>query len=176
MTKRSLIALFMFLIGLTQISAQTSSVAGWSVVALGNDRNHLPKINGNAFATLIINNEQLVFSLWETETQQSLGPSILLENLYFDQTVAEGNSFLGMKSIVKVLGEQYKNGILYLSLSKSDEGNDIIHFDFGREQLYIVGYLLDEEMASRITKLAGIGTVLKNGGKPKMPFSKMLDD
>lgn len=90
MTKRSLIALFMFLIGLTQISAQTSSVAGWSVVALGNDRNHLPKINGNAFATLIINNEQLVFSLWETETQQSLGPSILLENLYFDQTVAEG--------------------------------------------------------------------------------------
>ena len=80
-----------------------------------------------------------------------------------------------MKSIVKVLGEQYKNGILYLSLSKSDEGNGIIHFDFGREQLYIVGYLLDEEMASRITKLAGIGTVLKNGGKPKMPFSKMLD-
>lgn len=176
MTKRNLITLFLLLIGLTQIYAQTNSVAGWGVVALGNDRNNLPKIKGNAFATLIINNEQLVFSLWETETQQSLGPSIILENLYFDQTVAEGNSFLGMKSIVKVLGEQHKNGILYLSLSKSEEGNDIIHFDFGREQLYIVGYLLDEEMASRITKLAGIGTVIKNGGKPKMPLSKMLDE
>lgn len=159
-----------------QISAQTTSVAGWGIVALGNDRNHLPKIEGNAFATLIIHDEQLVFSLWETETKQSLGPSILLHNLYLDQNAAEGKSFIGMKSTVNVLGGQSKKGMLYLSFSKNDAGNDIIHFDFGIEHLYIVGYLLDEEMASRITKLAGIGTVIENGGKPKMPLSKMLEE
>ena len=174
---RKLAILFSLLIvGSFQVYAQTCSVAGWSVVALGNDRNHLPKIEGNAFATLLIHNEQLVFSLWETETQQSLGPSILLHNLYLDQNVTEGKSFIGMQSTVNVLGAQSKSGILYLSLSKSDGGNDILHFDFGIEQLYIVGYLLDEKMASRITKLAGIGTVINNGGKPKMPLSKMLEE
>lgn len=156
--------------------AQTSSVAGWGIVALGNDRNHLPKIKGNAFATLVIHNEQIIFSLWETETRQSLGPSILLHNLYLDQNAAEGTSFIGMQSTVNVLNGQQKNGRLYLSLSKNDGDNDIIHFDFGREQLYIVGYLLDEEMASRITKLAGIGTIIKKRGKPKKPLSKMLEE
>lgn len=166
---------FLLIFGSVQLSAQTISVAGWGIIALGNDRNHLPKIEGEAFATLVIHNEQIVFSLWETETQQSLGPSMLLQNLYLDQSAAEGNSFIGMKSAVKVL-DGSKNGTLYLSLSRNDEGNDIIHFDFGREQLYIVGYLLDEGMASRMAKLAGIGTVFKNGGRPKMPLSKMLNE
>lgn len=174
--KKLFIWCFLLVVSAIQVYAQISTIAGWGVVALGNDRNHLSKIEGNSFATLILHNEQLVFSLWKTETQQSLGPSILLHNLYLDQNAAEGKSFIGMKSTVNVLGGQSKKGILYLSLSKDDGGNDIIHFDFGIEHLYIVGYLLDEKMVSRITKLAGIGTVIENGGKPKMPLSKMLEE
>lgn len=174
--KQLFILYFLLIVGATQVSAQTSSVAGWGIVALGNDRNHLTKIEGNAFATLVIHNEQLMFSLWETETQQSLGPSILLHNLYLDQNAAEGKSFIGMKSTVNVLGEQSKKGILYLSLSKSDGGNDIIHFDFGIEQLYIVGYLLEEEMVSKLSKLGSVGIGIKNGSKLKIPLSQLLDE
>lgn len=174
--KKLLLMLFLCTIGIGYITAQTTSVAGWGIVALGSDRNHLPKIKRNAFATMVIHNEQIVFSLWETETKQSLGPSILLHNLYLDQSVAEGNSFIGMASNVIVLDNSSKRGTLYLSLSKNDEGNDILHFDFGREQLYVVGYLLDEEMASKLSKLASIGIGIKNGGKLKIPLSKLLDE
>ena len=176
MEKRLLIAIFLFFVGINQISAQTTSVAGWGIIALGADRNHLPKIEGNAFATLVIHNEQIVFSLWETETKQSLGPSILLKNLYLDQSAAEGNSFIGMRSSVKTLDNNAKSGTLYLSLSKNEGGRDIIHFDFGREQLYIIGYLIDENMTSRVSKLAGIGTIIHSGGKPKKPLSQLLNE
>ena len=58
MIRNLFILYFLLIVGTIQISAQTTSVAGWGIVALGNDHNHLPKIEGNAFATLIIHNEQ----------------------------------------------------------------------------------------------------------------------
>ncbi|HBC21285.1 MAG TPA: hypothetical protein DC009_04195 [Porphyromonadaceae bacterium] len=143
------------------------TIAGWTVLAMGKDHNNLTKISGEAIATITIHNGQVFFSLWDTESHQSLGPSILIERLYLDQSAAENNSFIGMKSKVRTLDGFNNTGILFLSMTKKDEYADIIHFDFGDNELYILGILIREDMFSDLSKLAALGI---GPGKLKKPL------
>lgn len=83
------------------ISSQSTPVAGWSIIALGDNRDHLSAINGESMATLMIHDNTLVFALWDTESQKPLEPVFILENLYLEQSAAEGDSFIGMQSKVR---------------------------------------------------------------------------
>lgn len=154
--------------------SQVTSVAGWGIYAMGDNRNRLPRIDGDAMASLTIHDGIVVFALWETESQQSLGPAIILENLYLEQSASEGGSFISMKSKVRMANDATRIGILYLSVSKSDTGSDIIHFDFGDEDLYIIDELIESDMASRLAKLGGVGVGIKNGVKLRIPLEDAI--
>lgn len=114
---RKLLFLICLLLTLPVLQAKVVEVAGWGVFALGGERNHLQKIDGEAVATLVVKDGSVLFSLWSTDTKELLGPSFLIENLYLDQSAAESSSFIGMKSVVYVLGQdgrKGKRGRLYL--------------------------------------------------------------
>lgn len=169
-----LVSIILLLVGFGIGQAKDTSVAGWGIYAMGDNRNHLTKVNGDAFATLTIHDGIIVFALWETASKQSLGPAIIIENLYLEQSAAEKGSFIGMKSKVRMADNANKSGILYLSLSKADGGSDIIHFDFGDEDLYIIGELIEESMVSALTKLGGVGKAIKEGAKLKIPLEEAI--
>lgn len=171
---KSVVFLSCLLCGLG-MGAKTTPVAAWGVIALGDDRNHLPRINGEAIATINIVDGKIIFSLWHTESKQSLGPSILLDNLYLDNSAAESNSYIGMRSKVHVLDATSKSGTLNFSLSKEDAGGDILHFIFGGEHLYVIGELIDEDMVTKLSKLAAIGTGIESGGKLKRSLEDSLN-
>lgn len=171
---RILLLIYLTFIGCGLIQAKDTPVAGWGVYAMGDNRHHLTKINGDALATMTIHDGILVFALWETKSGQSLGSAIIIDNLYVEQSAAEGNSFIGMKSKVRMADNASKSGILYLSVSKSDGGGDVIHFDFGDEDLYIIGELIEEDMASTLAKLGSVGISIKNGAKLKVPLEEAI--
>lgn len=175
MKQKILLVFIAFIACVFPIYSQIASVAGWSIIALGDNRNHLSKIYGEAMATLIIHDNTLVFALWDTESQKSLGPAFILENLYLEQSAAEGDSFIGMQSKVRTDNNVNKTGTLYLSVSKSDAGRDVIHFDFGDKALYIIGELIEEDMVVKLGKLGAIGSAIKYKAKLKVSLAEAFE-
>lgn len=176
--KKILTVILILFVGIVSITAQTTPVAGWGVMAYGQDRGHLRAIDGRAFATLTIQNESIIFSLVETKTLQHLFPSILLHNLYLIPSAEEGKSFIGMQSKFTLLDDTDKiNGVLNISVAKNENDYDILHFAFGRKDLYVVGFLLDDdEMFPKLAKLASLGMGAEVGGKLKCPLSKIIEE
>ncbi|MBD5358194.1 MAG: hypothetical protein HDR88_14580 [Bacteroides sp.] len=175
--KRILTVLLLLFLKIGSLTAQTTPVAGWGVMFEGQDRGHLNFIDGNAFASLTIQNERIILSLVETKTLKSLF-SILLHNLYLTPSAEEGKSFIGMKSKFTLLdGTNKINGVLNINIAENENEYDILHFDFGRKDLYIVGFLLEgDEMFPKLAKLASLGVGLEKGAKLKRPLSKIIEE
>lgn len=57
-------------------------------------------------------------------------------------------------------------------MSKSDAGRDILHFDFGDKDLYIIGELIEDDMVVNLGKLGALGSAIKYKAKLKVPLDE----
>lgn len=147
--------IFIFIIMLLCISnshAEDTIIAGWGVRGFGSSKEQLVDVTGKLMALLAIHDEEIYFSLWTTGEIEQTGPTFEIAN--FDLEHAEqGKNYIGFSGKVKSLGDDKQYGAIRFSISKYDEGNDYIHLDLNKEDIYVVGYLIDESMITNFADL-----------------------
>lgn len=157
-------------------NAQFAEVAGWKIEGMGTEENKICRITDrNILGTLFIQKGQTILAIFDIDTKVNL-LTIQIECLYLDQTAAKNNNYIGMKSAIKMLGEFEKKGWLYLNIHKTGDSFDIVHLDLTDEKIIFTGSLLDENMLKRLSKLATVGMILKDGAKLKVPLEQYISE
>lgn len=165
--------LFFLIICAMQTKAQVIEVAGWSIKGMGTEENKIGSLEAKVLGAMFIQDGQTWLLMSELETKDII-LTVQIENLFLDQTVAKSNSYVGMKSKVKVSGVFQDSGYLYINLAKEGGQFDVFHLDLSDGQLFFSGSLLEESMVSRLAKLSALGVVINNGGKLKIPIEEYL--
>ena len=80
-----------------------------------------------------------------------------------------------MNAVSKI--PQYgKSGNLQLYISTKDNNNDIFYFNFGDIELYLVGWLIDEQMFPKLVSLGIIGGATKNGVELRKSLAETVEE
>ena len=153
-------------------------VAGWNLVGFGEDKHNLrstENLDTPVFGIITIHNEQILFTIAKNGTKES-APTFLFEEIYLEQPAEKGEGFMGIKGKLSVPDGSGIRGSFWISMSTTGD-NDYFHFSFDNgENLYFIGYLFEEKHIETLSKLVGIGTGLKKGGKLLKPLSKTLEE
>ncbi len=167
------IAIF-FLLSQTAIHGKVYEVAGWGIDAVRINRDPIKDTDSNVLALMYIEQDQVKLLLSAVDTQEAIFPPILIDNLYIDESITNKNQ-IGMKATSKI--PQYdKIGNLQLYISTKDNNNDIFYFNFGDIELYLVGWLIDEQMFPKLIALGTIGGATKNGAELRKSLAETIEE
>lgn len=170
--------ILIIIIGSTNCYAKDVVVAGWKIVGIGENMHNLrstENLDTHVFGIITIHNEQILFTIARNGTKESAA-TFIFEEIYLEQPAEKGAGFMGIKGKLSVPDGNGINGLFWISMSTAGD-NDYIHFSFSNsENLYLIGYLFEEKHIETLSKLVGIGTGLKKGGKLNKPLSQTLEE
>lgn len=163
-----------FLLSQTSIHGKVYEVASWGIDAVRINHDPLKDTESNVLALMYIEQDQVKLLLSAVDTQKAIFPPILIDNLYIDESISNKNQ-IGMNAVSKI--PQYgKSGNLQLYISTKDNNNDIFYFNFGDIELYLVGWLIDEQMFPKLVSLGIIGGATKNGVELRKSLAETVEE
>lgn len=149
---KKIFIIIMMLLSISNVYAEDTTIAGWGVRGFGSSKSQLIDVTGKLMALLAIQDNEIYFSLWTTGDLKQTGPTFVISNFVLDEA-EQGKNYIGFRGKVKSLGDDNQYGIIRFSISEYDEGNDYIHLNMNKEDIYVVGNLIEENMVSNFAYL-----------------------